>query len=52
MGWGSESVLGSTHGVEQLLFSKFPPILTFEFDLLLGSFLIFCGSNGLFIGSG
>ena len=27
-----------------------PYILTFDFDLILGSFLIFGGSNGLFLG--
>ena len=29
-----------------------PSILTFEFDLILGSFLTFLGTNGLFLGLG
>jgi len=29
-----------------------PSILTFDFDLILGSFLAFCGPNGLFLGLG
>ena len=29
----------------------FPSILTFDFDLILGSFLTFLGPNGLFLGS-
>ena len=41
-----------THVVEQLSFSMFPSILTFDFDLILGSFLTFWGSNGIFLGSG
>ena len=32
---------GSTHIVQQLLFSMFPSILTFDLDLILGFFLIF-----------
>ena len=48
---GSEIVLGSTHIVQQLLFSMFPSILTFDFDLILGSFLTFWSPNGLFFGS-
>ena len=46
--------MGSTHVVEQLLFSIVPSILTFDldFDLILGSFLTFWGPNGLFLGSG
>ena len=36
----------STHIVQQLLFSMF------DFDLILGSFLIFLGPNGLFSGLG
>ena len=50
--WGSKTVLWSTHVVEQLLFSMLPSILTFDFDLILGSFLTFCGPNGLFLGLG
>ena len=42
--------MGSTHVAEQLLFSMFPSILTFDFALNLGSFLTFWGSNGLFFG--
>ena len=33
--------MGSTHVVEQFLFSIFSSILTFHFDLVLGSFFIF-----------
>ena len=51
-GFGSKTVLGSTHVVEQLSFSMFPSILTFVFDLILGSFLSFWGPNGLFLGLG
>ena len=45
-------MLWSTHVVEQLSFSMLPSILTFDFDLILGSFLTFCGPNGLFLGFG
>ena len=41
---------GSTHVVEQLLFSMFPSILAFDFDLILGLFFTFWGPNGLFFG--
>ena len=53
-GWGrvQKIVLGSTHVVEQLSFSMLPSILTFDFDLLLGSFLTFWNPIGLFSGSG
>ena len=44
--------MGSTHVVEQLSFSMLPSILTFDFDLILGSLLTFRGSNGLFLGLG
>ena len=44
--------MGSTHVVEQLSFSLFPSILTFDFDSILGSFLTFWGPNELFLGSG
>ena len=51
--WGRETVqktvLGSTHIVKQLSFSMFPSILTFDFDLILGSFLTFLGPDGLFL---
>ena len=30
----------------------FPSFLTFDFDLILGSFLTFWGPNGLFLGLG
>ena len=52
LGWGSTTVLGSTHVLEQFLFSMLPQILTFDFDLLLGSFFTFVGPNGLFLGLG
>ena len=41
--------MGSTHVVDQLLFSIVPLILTFDFDLILGPFLAFLGPNGLFL---
>ena len=44
--------LGSTHVVEQLSFSLFVSILTFNFDSNLGSFLTFWGPNGLILGLG
>ena len=44
-------VLGSTHIVQQLLFSLFPSILMFDFDFILGFFLNFLGPDGLFLGS-
>ena len=52
LGKGSKTVLGYTHVVEQLSFSMFPSILTFDFDLILWSFLTFWGPNGLFLGLG
>ena len=42
--------MGSTHLVEQLLFSLLLSILTFDFNLILWSFLTFWGPNGLFLG--
>ena len=39
----------STNVVEQLLFPTVPSILTFDFDLFLGSFLTFWGPNGLIL---
>ena len=48
--WGLTTVLGSTHVVEKLSLSLFPSILTFDFDLILGSFLTFGGPNRLFFG--
>ena len=44
--------MGSNYVVEQLSSSLFFSILTFYFDLILGSFLTFWGSNGLFLGLG
>ena len=46
-----KTTLGSTHVVEQLLFSLFPSILKFDFDLILGLFLTFLGPNWLFLNS-
>ena len=46
------TVLGSTHVVEQLSFSMFPCIRTFDFDLIFGTFFPFGGPNILFLGSG
>ena len=37
--------------VEQLLFTLFLSMLTFDFDLILGLFLTFWGPYGLFLGS-
>ena len=34
-------ILGSAHIAEQLLFSMFPSILTFDFELIFGLFLTF-----------
>ena len=45
-------VLGATYVVEQLSFFLFFYILTFYFDLILGSFFTFWGPNGLFLGLG
>ena len=45
-----KNIIRSTHKAEELLFSKFPSILTFNFNLFTGCFLIFflfC-PNGLF----
>ena len=49
-GYASKNVLGSTYVMEQLSFSMFDSILTFDFDLTLGSFITFWGPNGLFLG--
>ena len=53
-GWGrvKKTVLGSTHGVEQLLIFIVPSILTFYVDLILGTLLTCWGPNGLFLGLG
>ena len=37
--------------MQQLLFSLFPSILMFDFDLILGLFFTLLGSTGLFLGS-
>jgi len=42
--------LGFSHVVEQLSFSMFLSILTFDIDLILGLILTFGGPNGLFLG--
>ena len=42
--------MGSTYVVEQLSSSAFFSILTFYFNLILGSFLNFWGPNRLFLG--
>ena len=42
----------STHVVEKLLFSIVLSILTFDFDLIFGSFLTFWSDQGQFLGSG
>ena len=44
--------MGSTHVVKHLSFSFFLSILTFDFDLILRSFLTFWGPNRLFLGLG
>ena len=43
-------MLGVTHVVEPLLFSMFPLVMTFDFDLILGLMLTFLVSKGLFLG--
>ena len=45
---GFKTVMGSTDVVEQLSFSMFPSILTFDFDLILGSFLSVGALTGYF----
>ena len=40
----------STYVVDRLSYSMFASILTFNFGLILGSFLTFWGPNGLFLG--
>ena len=52
VGVGFNTVLGSNHVDEQLLFSIIHSILTFDFDLNLGTFLTFWGPNGVFLGVG
>ena len=48
--FGAVVRLGSTYVVEKLSFSMFLSILTFDFDLSLGSFLTIWGPKGLFLG--
>ena len=50
LGKSSKTVLGYTHVVEYLSFSIFPLILTFDFDLILWSFLTFWCPIGLLSG--
>ena len=52
LGQSSKTVLGTNHVVEQLLFSIVSSILTFDFDLIFGSFFTFWGTDGLFLGLG
>ena len=49
-GWIKKNVLWSTHVVDLLSFSMFPLILTFDFDLILGNFLLFGTLMGYFWG--
>ena len=53
--WGrgrvQKNVLGSTNVVKNFSFSMFSSIVTFDFELILGSSLTFCGPNGLILGS-
>ena len=42
--------LGSTHVLEQLLFSMFSSILTFDFDIIFESLFTLWGPNGLYVG--
>ena len=46
------TVLGTTYVVEKLSSSLFFSILTFYFDLILGSYFTFWGPNRLFLGLG
>ena len=41
---------GSTHIVQELLLSMFPPILIFDFDLICGSIWLFEALVGCFLG--
>ena len=43
LGQGCTTVLGSTDVVEQLSFSMFPSILSFDFDSIWHTFLTFLG---------
>ena len=42
-------ILGSGYIAQQLLCSMFPSILNLDSDLILGSFLVFRGFNGLLL---
>ena len=52
VGVGLKKCFGSTDVVEQLLFSMFPSILTFDFALNLRSFFLLFGALMGFFGSG
>ena len=52
LGKGLTTVLGSTQVVEQLSFSLFLSILTFDVDLILFCFFTFWDSIGPILGSG
>ena len=53
MGEGLKTILGSTHVVEQLLFSIFSLNLAFDFDLILGGHFLLSGAlMGYFWGWG
>ena len=45
-------IFSSTHVAEQILFSMFPSIFTFNFDIILELYGFFFWPNGLFLGSG
>ena len=49
---GFRNCFGSTHVVQRLSFCMGPSVLTFDFDLVLVSSLIFWGPTGLFLSSG
>ena len=51
-GIGSNTLLESTHVDEELSFTLFLSILTFDFYLILGSFLTYWGPNRPFLGLG
>ena len=51
-GYGLQTVLGSTHAVDEFSFSMISLILIFEFDLIFRSFLTFWCPDGLFFGLG
>ena len=47
-GWIKKNVLWSTYVVDLLSFSMFPLILTIDFDLILGHFLLLWTLMGYF----